>query len=115
MTKSIQSGFKKATSKLSDWFTFQKKAKVQESQSIDMNRVASIEKDIEDAAVKKIEVVQGAKPSLPALKPIEVKEKKEEKKILDKKQPTSTVITNITTFNSVDSLMRDDIGNIGTA
>lgn len=115
MTKSIQSGVKKATSKLSDWFTFQKKAKVQESQSIDMNRVASIEKDIEDAAVKKIEVVQGAKPSLPALKPIEVKEKKEEKKILDKKQPTSTVITNITTFNSVDSLMRDDIGNIGTA
>ena len=114
-TKSIQSGFKKATSKMADWMGFQKKVKAQE-QAIDMNRVTSVQNESEDVPVKKVEVVQGAKPNLPELKPSEHRETKETKKILDKSKPiTSTNVTNITTYNSVDSLMRDDVGNIGTA
>lgn len=114
-TKSIQSGFKKATSKMADWMGFQKKVKAQE-QAIDMNRVTSVQNESEDVPVKKVEVVQGTKPNLPELKPSEHRETKETKKILDKSKPTtSTNVTNITTYNSVDSLMRDDVGNIGTA
>lgn len=120
-TKSVSNSVSKATSKLSDWTShFRRKIAGETdpklSVAIDKEKIREAEQGMETASMKKVQEVMSRKPDLPALKIPEKKESKEKKEIIKPaSQHTSSVVTTIINYQTVDSLTRDDIGNIGTA
>lgn len=120
-TKSVSNSVSKATSKLSDWAShFRRKIAGETdpklSVAIDKEKIREAEQGMETASMKKVQEVMSRKPDLPALKIPEKKESKEKKEIIKPaSQHTSSVVTTIINYQTVDSLTRDDIGNIGTA
>lgn len=122
LTRSISDGIGKATSKLSDWASHFRKRKVageidpKLSVAIDKEKIREAEHNMETASMNKVQEVLSRKPDLPALKIPEKREPKEKKEIIKQTpQQTSSVVTTIINYQTVDSLSRDDIGNIGTA